>query len=69
MQLSRPSYKTLVLPRLESNMLKKLPKLLPRISQKFLHSPIMLLSASILCLYYAIKLPTILSIIMENLKY
>ena len=51
--------------RPESNMLKNLPKMLPGISQKFHLS---CFSVFLLCLHYAPKLPTILSIVLENSK-
>ena len=43
-------------------MLKNLPKMLPGISQKF---HLLCFSVFLLCLHYAYKLPTILSIVME----
>ena len=51
--------------RPESNMLKKLPKMLTGISQKF---HLLCFSVLLLCLHYAPKLPKILSIVIENLK-
>ena len=50
--------------RPESNMLKNLPKMLPGISQKF-HLLCFSSSVFLLCLHFAPKLPTILSIVME----
>ena len=44
-------------------MLKKLPKMIPEISQKY---HLLCFSVFPLCLHYAPKLPTILSIVMEN---
>jgi len=46
-------------------MLKNLPKMLPGISQKF---HLLYFSVFLLCLHYTPKLPTILSIVLENLK-
>ena len=54
-----------IISRPESNVLKNLPKMLPGISQKF---HLLCFSVFLLCLHYAPKLPTILSIVMENFK-
>ena len=62
----RRVHRILALAKPESNMLKNLPKILSGISHKF---HLLCFSVFLLCLHYSPKLPTILSIVMEKLKY